>query len=84
MDRQGLQARIQHESAELLALHPRIALCRAVLEQWQERGATRHALRLDLRSPEHQRLVSGPAEASAEAAITAAFAAAREKLGGTT
>ena len=80
MDRERLQARIQHESAELLALHPRIALCRTTLEQGQGRGESRYALRLDIRWPEHQTLVSGPPQPSAEAAVAAGFAAAREQL----
>lgn len=74
MESDSLQARIQHEIAELRARFPRIGGCHPTLEQWE--GL--HALRLDIRWPQHQSLVSGPARASAEEAVRAGFEKARQ------
>lgn len=77
MDSASLQARIQHEVADLRTLYPQIEACRATLDEWQEGEETRHALRLDIRWPQHQTLISGAAKDSASAALRAAFEAAR-------
>lgn len=71
-----LHAHIEHEIAELRASIPRISVCHPTLEQWEDR----HALRLDIRWPQHQSLVSGPASATPEAAVRAAFDKAAEAL----
>ena len=80
MKHDGLQAGIEHRIAELRAAHPRIAACHPTLDAWREGGATRHSLRLDLRWPEHQSLVSGPVRESAEQAVEAAFDMAARSL----
>jgi hypothetical protein len=51
-----------------------------VLEDWQEGPEHRYALRLDLRLPQHQSLVSAGARASAYAALRAGFDAAHERM----
>lgn len=80
MESGGLQARIQHEIADLRARFPHIDACHASLEDWHEAGGPRHALQLDIRSPQHQSLVSGPARDSAEEAVRAAFDLATRSL----
>ena len=60
-----LQAEIEHRIAELRAAHPRISVCHATLDEWHEDAGPCHALRLDIRWPQHQSLVSGPARPSA-------------------
>jgi hypothetical protein len=80
MEADSLQARIQHESAELMALHPHISVCRATLDKWQEGSEERYSLRLDIRWPQHQSLISRPARGSAEGALRAAFDAAAQQL----
>jgi hypothetical protein len=67
--------------ADLRAAHPKITVCHATLEQWHEDTGPRHALRLDRRWPQHQSLISGPARASAEAAVQAAFEKAARAAG---
>jgi hypothetical protein len=73
MEADSLQARIQHAVADLRAAYPGIGICHATLEEWHEGTMPRHALRLDIRWPQHQSLISGPARASAEEAVRAAF-----------
>ena len=80
MSPDSLQARVEHGIAELRAAYPRIGECRAALDHWSDGGRARHALRLDLRWPQHQSLVSGPACDSPEAALQAGFDAARQLL----
>lgn len=80
MESDSLQARIQHESAELMALHPQISVCRATLDKWKEATEERYSLRLDIRWPQHQSLISGPARSSAYEALRAAFDAAAQQL----
>jgi hypothetical protein len=80
MDSQSLQALVEHETAELRALFPQITDCHTALVQWKEGDATRYSLHLDLRWPQHQRLVSGPARDRAEAAIEAGVHMARERM----
>jgi hypothetical protein len=80
MESETLQARIQHEIADLRAQYPRIAHCHGVVEDWEHDGERRYALRLDIRWPQHQSLVSGPACASAEEAVRAAFEKAKGSL----
>lgn len=80
MDIDSVQARLAHESAELRARYPHITDCGTALVQWDEAGKKRYALRLDIRWPQHQTLVSGPARDSAEAAIEAGFELARQRV----
>lgn len=82
MDRDMLQARLEHEIAELRGAFPRVESCHSALVQWKDGEQPRYSLGLDIRSPQHQVLVSGPAQASAEAAVAAAFRLARERLHG--
>lgn len=77
---ESIRARIEHEVAELRAHHPHVTACESALVQWNDSGAPRYSLHLDIRWPDHQTLVSGPAHDSAEAAIAAGFHAARERL----
>ena len=80
MDSQSLQALIEHQTAELRALFPQITDCHTALVQWKEGDATRYSLHLDIRWPQHQSLVSGPARDRAEAAIEAGVCIARERM----
>jgi hypothetical protein len=73
MKNDSLRAGLEHRIAELRAAHPRISACHATLDEWHEDTGPRYALRLDIRWPQHQSLVSGPARASAEEAMQAAF-----------
>jgi hypothetical protein len=80
MKNDGLRAELEHRIAELRARYPRIAACRAALEDWREGGEPRYAARLDIRWPQHQTLIAGPPQASAEAALAAAFALAAQRV----
>ena len=80
MDTDSLQARIEHESAELRALYPHIKDCLTAMVQWSEGGEKRYALGLDIRWPQHQTLISGEAKDSAAAAIAAAFHTAHQRV----
>ena len=80
MDPQSVQARMEHETAQLRAQFPRITACHTALVQWRHGDALRWSLHLDIRWPQHQTLLSGEAHDSAEAAIDAAFRQARERL----
>ncbi len=80
MDIDSVHARIEHESAELRARYPHITDCRTALVQWNDAGKKRYSLKLDIRWPEHQTLLSGEAMDDAGAAITAAFARARQRV----
>ena len=80
MDIDSVHARIEHESAELRARYPHIAECRSALVQWNEAGKKRYSLKLDLRWPHHQTLLAGDAVDDAGAAISAAFACARQRV----
>ncbi|HEX6265421.1 MAG TPA: hypothetical protein VFZ81_00830 [Burkholderiales bacterium] len=80
MDSQSLQALVEHQTAELRALFPQITDCHTALVQWKEGDATRYSLHLDIRWPQHQSLVSGPARDRAEAAIEAGVRIARERM----
>jgi hypothetical protein len=76
------QARIEHEIAELRGACPHITSCHSALRTWFTDGAPRHALWLDIRWPDHQSIVSGPACDSVERALQAGFDKARAALGG--
>jgi hypothetical protein len=80
MKSDGLHAELGHRIAELRARYPRVQHCEARIEQWQEDGEPRHAVRLDIRWPQHQHLVSGPARANAAQALQAAFEKATGQL----
>ena len=75
-----LQTEIAHRIAELRAAHPRVGACHATLDEWHEDTGPQHALRLDIRWPQHQSLLSGPARASVRAAVQAAFELAARTL----
>ncbi len=80
MDRESLQAQIHHEVAEFQARFPQITACRSTLDEWLEEGRSRYAVRLDIRWPEHQTLVSGEAKDSPLGAVRAALETARRQL----
>ena len=80
MDIDSVHARIEHESAELRARYPHITDCRSALVQWNEAGKKRYSLKLDIRWPQHQALLSGDAMDDAGAAIAAAFGRARQRV----
>jgi hypothetical protein len=80
MDTESLQARIEHESAELRALYPHIKDCQAALRRWSDAEGVHHSLHLDIRWPQHQSLVSGEAHADAAVAIEAGFRTARQRV----
>jgi hypothetical protein len=80
MDIDSVHARIEHESAELRARYPHITDCRTALVQWNEAGKKRYSLKLDIRWPRHQTLLSGDSMDDAGAAIAAAFARARQRV----
>lgn len=80
MSAENLRASIEHQSMDLRAAYPYIESCQSALVQWSEEGQARYSLGLDIRWPQRQTLLSGPAQATAEAAVEAAFRAARERL----
>ena len=80
MDTDSLHAHIEHHAAELRSEYPHIKDCHSALVQWDECGEKRYSLYLDIRWPQHQTIVSGEAKDSAEAAISAAFQNARQRL----
>ena len=80
MKNEGLHAELGHRIVELRARHPRVHGCDALIEAWREDGEPRHAVRLDIRWPQHQSLIAGPARASAAQAVRAAFDRAMEEL----
>ena len=80
MDIDSVHARIEHESAELRARFPHISVCHTALVQWNEAGKKRYSLKLDLRWPQHQTLLNGDAMDEVGAAISAAFARARQRV----
>ena len=80
MDIDSVHARIAHESAELRTAYPQVTDCRTALVQWAEGGKKRYSLKLDIRWPQHQTLISGEAMDDAGAAIAAAFARARQRV----
>ena len=77
-----LRGGIEHRIAELRAAHPELGVCHAALDEWHEDAGPRYALRLDLRRPQHQSLVSGPVCAAAEQAVQAGFELAARILEG--
>ena len=80
MSGESLQARIEHEGAELRALYPHIRTCHTALVRWTNADGPHYSLHVDVRWPDHQTLVSGEAKDSAEAAIDAGFRNARDRL----
>ena len=80
MDPQSTHERIEQETVQLRAGFPHIEHCHSALVQWKDGDDPRYSLYLDIRWPQHQTLISGQARDSAEAAIGAAFQAARERL----
>lgn len=69
----GYQAAIEHEIAELRTAYPSITHARGGVEG-------RYSVWLDVRLPQHQSLISGPLHEDFNAALRAAFAAARLRL----
>jgi hypothetical protein len=82
MDTESIQARIEHETAELRGLYPEVIHCHAVLLQWTEGTEPRFSLHLDIRRPQQQLVVNGEQRADAQTALAAGFGAARERLQG--
>jgi hypothetical protein len=80
MDSPSVQARIEHEIAQLRARFPQVIDCHTALVHWKDGGAARYSLYLDIRWPNHQTLVSGRARDSAEGAISTGFIQAKEAL----
>jgi hypothetical protein len=80
MEFDSMQARIQHGIAELRGAYPRITLCHAALQSWREGAQARHSLWLDIRWPQHQSIISGPACDGADEALRAGFEKARCEL----
>jgi len=80
MKNDSLHAHLEHERAELRALFPHIEHCHTALVRWSNAEGPHHSLRLDIRWPQHQTLLSGPARDSAEAAIEAGFELARQRV----
>jgi hypothetical protein len=80
MDIDSVHARIEHETADLRTRYPHITDCRSALVQWNDAGAKRYSLNLDIRWPQHQTLISGEATDEPGAAIAAAFARARQRV----
>ena len=74
------QARIEHELAELRSAYPWISSCHSALRNWFEDGAARYSLWLDIRWPQHQSILSGPACGSADEAVRAGIGKARASL----
>ena len=75
-----VQARIEHEKAELRGAYPRISTCHSALRNWFEDGAARYSLWLDIRWPQHQSIISGCAADNVERAVQAGFEQARRTL----
>jgi ribosome-associated translation inhibitor RaiA len=81
MDIDSLHAHIEHQTADLRTLYPQIKDCHSAMIRWKDEGGEeRYSLRLDIRWPQHQTIVSGESKDSARAAIAAAFDTAREKV----
>lgn len=80
MDTDSLQARIEHESAELRTLYPHVKDCDAALVRWTDAEGVHHSLHLDIRWPDHQTLVSGEPKDDAATAIQSAFRTARQRV----
>jgi hypothetical protein len=74
------QASIEHEVAELRGDYPRVTSCQSALRTWMEDGMPRHSLWLDIRWPQHQSIVSGPARGTVDAAVRAALEQAARVL----
>src|SRR6185295_7159398 len=77
MEADSIRARIEHETAELRARYPEMTRCDTALARRVQDGATLHSLYLDMRWPQSQILLPGPALPDATAAIDAAFHEAR-------
>ena len=73
----SLQALIEHGIADLRAAYPRITSCQFALQGSRDGERVRHSLWLDIRWPEHQSIVSGPACASEHEAVQASLDKAR-------
>ena len=74
------RAHIEHGIAELRGAHPGITTCLSTLHNWQEDADERHSLWLDIRWPQHQSIVSGPARGTVDAAVRAALEQAARVL----
>jgi hypothetical protein len=80
MESDSVRARIEHGIAELRGAFPCITLCHAALQSWREGAQARHSLWLELRWPQHQSIISGPACDGADEALRAGFEKARHEL----
>lgn len=80
MDGDAIRAHIDRKAAELRAAYPDMTRCDTALAQRREDGKLHYSLYLDLRWPQTQVLVTGPAHDDAGAAIDAAFHEARSRI----
>lgn len=81
MDRDSIDALIAYEIAELRSAFPRASSCQAVVESHSEDElAKRYSVRLDVRAPQQQVLISGKSKHDPHAAVYAAFEQARAAL----
>jgi hypothetical protein len=80
MKSDSFQAELEHEIGELRGAFPRVTAVRAELDEVREYDSRRFAVRLDIRWPEHQALLSGPACGAPLDALHAAFAMAKGRL----
>jgi hypothetical protein len=69
-----------YERVHQRALYPHIKDCHTAMIHWTDGEGSHYSLRLDVRWPQHQTLVSGEAKDDAAAALAAGFHAARERL----
>ena len=78
------QALVQHHVAaqlgDLRGAYPRITDCHFALLRGGDGGQPRYSLWLDIRWPQHQSIVSGPARGSEIEAVRAGFDKARHAL----
>ena len=76
----SLQALIEHGIADLRAAYPHITSCQFALQGSRDGERMRHALWLDIRWPQHQSIVCGPACDSEHEAVRAGLDKARGEL----
>lgn len=80
MDDDAVRAHIERRSSELRALHPDLTRCDTAFSRRREGDNLSYSLYLDLRWPQRQLLVTGPAHSDAGVAIDAAFQEARTRI----
>ena len=80
MESNALQVRAERVVAELRSAYPQITTCHTALRSWREGAQLRYSLRLDIRWPQHQSIISGPACGSVDEALQAGLDKARGAL----